>query len=53
MKCMDIQTEMETKRKQGERRRGRRRKRVTKVKIFNTSERLRVSKKRTNFVCYM
>lgn len=26
---------------------------VTKVKNFNTSERLRISKKRTNFVCYM
>ena len=47
---MNIQTEMETKRKT---RRKKEKEGVTKVKIFNTSERSRRGKKHTNFVCYM
>jgi len=48
--CMNIQTEAKRKQKDKEREgEGG----VTKVKIFNTSGRSRISKKRTNFVCYM
>jgi len=50
---MDMQRANETEKKKKKGSERMRREGVTKVKIFNTSERSRRGKKHANFVCYM